>query len=339
MGTKSFSTARLLIVRILSQPGSTVTTQTIISGPNSVFVEFPKPKEPEPVVWILRDVNYSDLRQIRGISAKIARRIRQVVLRTVFKDWKDLEKRTRIKPKGLAALMQHVKTKMPKPPEPKDIRYKWHCVVCKVDWCARCKIKWHDGETCLDIKLKDKFKESELEMMKLVREGKLFKCECGKFIEKAEGCKYMKCSCGRFFCWACKTLLTADHQDHKCKINGMYMPEEEARGFAAPVVAHRPPVHDPLAAMHRLRPTFGPPHPMGFGDLVARLRDVIHRGPDIRPEMHRGFRIPVHPWPRADPGEILIPPPAPLGRHGWWPPPHRRPPHRRPPHTSHRGPR
>jgi len=125
-------------------------------------VEFPKPKEPEPVVWILRDVNYSDLRQIRGISAKIARRIRQVVLRTVFKDWKDLEKRTRIKPKGLAALMQHVKTKMPKPPEPKDIRYKWHCVVCKVDWCARCKIKWHDGETCLDIKLKDKFKESEL---------------------------------------------------------------------------------------------------------------------------------------------------------------------------------
>jgi len=103
-----------------------------------------------------------------------------------------------------------------------------------VTWCVRCKVKWHEGMSCLDHKLKDKFKEEEKGMAKLVKEGKLFKCKCGKYIEKADGCKYMRCSCGKYFCWACKKVLKTDHQDHKCTVRGLYIERERNQFFGPP---------------------------------------------------------------------------------------------------------
>mmetsp|Transcript_28988 Transcript_28988/g.40384 ORF Transcript_28988/g.40384 Transcript_28988/m.40384 type:complete len:803 (+) Transcript_28988:83-2491(+) len=251
--------------------------------PNSVIVDFPKPKEPEPPVEMVTSMRFGELRRIKGVSARLARAIRQNGAIGGFQSWNHLKKITMARDTAVDAIRQNLKHKMPKPPEPSDIRYRWLCQVCKEVWCVRCKIKWHDHETCLDIKLKDKFKKGENHLMKLVEKGNLFRCKCGKFIEKAEGCKYMECKCGLHFCWACKQFLERAHQEHECTIQGLYLEpernaeaedyeddyEDEEINMAEGFIGDRHDLYlnliDMRDVMARLRQQhgFGPPH--GFG--------------------------------------------------------------------------
>eukprot|EP00466_Bigelowiella_natans_P002218 jgi/Bigna1/82523/fgenesh1_pg.93_\ len=185
--------------------------------PNSVIIDFPKPKEPEAPVSLVSTLKYGELRKIKGVYPGLARIIRQRCAVGTLRDWDDLQRAIGAPSSTIKAIRQNLKSKMPKPPEPSDFRYRWPCQACKKVWCVRCKIEWHEGKTCLDVKLKDKFKKGEDDMMKLVEQGDLFKCKCGKFIEKSEGCKYMKCKCGLYFCWACKKKKTIKNTAALCR--------------------------------------------------------------------------------------------------------------------------
>lgn len=244
--------------------------------PNSVAVDPDDEKPPpEPPLDILRVMTNKELLRIKRIGNGTVRRIRMLfrALKPPIRDWKDLQSRGDLSRRKIDALRRAARSRMPQPPPRSDIRFRWRCGQCEASWCVHCKVPWHEGQSCLDYKLRDKFRKGEQDMQKLIKEGKLFKCECGKYIERSEGCKFMKCTCGKFFCWACKKLLRKDHQQHKCHVKGLYFQNEQQQvhGAQGPVryaeaVADRPrrPGDEPdmlmpfiMDQMHRLRGLMG----------------------------------------------------------------------------------
>jgi hypothetical protein len=106
---------------------------------------------------------------------------------------------------------------------------RWVCKKCKASNCFTCKALWHQGLTCMQIKLKRENDPASLALLQQTTK----KCPgCGHRIEKNRFCKDMICQksvgtassripslhlgqqadskgtggCGIEFCWACKII-------------------------------------------------------------------------------------------------------------------------------------
>ena len=82
---------------------------------------------------------------------------------------------------------------------------KFHCPVCKKDYCLDCRTDWHDGINCEYNKEQQKKKEKKGEKVKTdAGTVKLKKCpKCNVWTPKLAGSNIMTCECGKKFCYTC----------------------------------------------------------------------------------------------------------------------------------------
>lgn len=81
------------------------------------------------------------------------------------------------------------------------------CRNCDLTFCSVCKIRWHSGKTCAELR------NEEEELPISDDEGSLIKrCpNCHVLIERDEGCAQMMCKrCKHVFCWHCLASLDDD---------------------------------------------------------------------------------------------------------------------------------
>jgi len=78
------------------------------------------------------------------------------------------------------------------------------CPVCKERYCFNCMVKYHDGQTCAEYKINNKFDKNDVKFIDLMKARKFKQCpKCHYWIEKSEGCNSMSCRCGLTFCYGC----------------------------------------------------------------------------------------------------------------------------------------
>jgi hypothetical protein len=84
--------------------------------------------------------------------------------------------------------------------------------ACELIFCYECRVKWHEGETCEEFKLKQRNTKTEEEVLsETYALENLQECpNCNIWVEKIDGCEYVMCTaCHHEFCWDC--LEPHDH--------------------------------------------------------------------------------------------------------------------------------
>src|ERR1700722_497999 len=71
-----------------------------------------------------------------------------------------------------------------------DDNRRWECQKCKESNCFTCKTLWHEGSTCMQIKLK---RENDPASLTLLQQTTKNCPGCGHRIEKNRFCKDMIC--------------------------------------------------------------------------------------------------------------------------------------------------
>ena len=84
------------------------------------------------------------------------------------------------------------------------------CPSCFSTICSACNEEAHEGMTCEERRVhRDPGEQERLFNVWANEHGK--QCpECGRMIEKSEGCNHMTCLCGAHFCWKCGKSFSAD---------------------------------------------------------------------------------------------------------------------------------
>lgn len=84
--------------------------------------------------------------------------------------------------------------------------------VCELNFCYECRIVWHEGETCEEVKARqEKAMSPEEALSETYAKENLQECpNCNIWVEKIDGCEYVQCfACQHEFCWDC--LEPHDH--------------------------------------------------------------------------------------------------------------------------------
>ncbi|KAL4481839.1 hypothetical protein ABPG74_007928 [Tetrahymena malaccensis] len=78
------------------------------------------------------------------------------------------------------------------------------CPTCKKSYCLTCKCDFHEGQTCKEYQISNKFTEQDEHFEKYVKGQKFKQClKCKMWVEKTTGCDHMTCRCGYQFCYKC----------------------------------------------------------------------------------------------------------------------------------------
>ncbi|XP_045822235.1 E3 ubiquitin-protein ligase RSL1-like [Trifolium pratense] len=103
-----------------------------------------------------------------------------------------------------------------------DIRGKFvtnsKCPSCHRNFCAQCKVPWHEGMDCQkfqQLKWGDKY-DLDIKFLELAKRKKWKRCpNCSMFVNRSRGCNDMLCRCGCHFCYRCGKKW-GFHTRHKC---------------------------------------------------------------------------------------------------------------------------
>lgn len=132
-----------------------------------------------------------------------------------------------ILPNGIEfALAQYYTTQMATRPSvpvtPDTSTFCISCHSCGLQFCARCKVKWHDQMSCEifeSIKEDEAQNEVDVALFTLMSEKKWRRCRnCGWCIERIDGCNHMMCKCGKAFCFRCGSMYLNSRPS--CRCNG-----------------------------------------------------------------------------------------------------------------------
>lgn len=78
------------------------------------------------------------------------------------------------------------------------------CAICATNYCIDCKVKFHEGMSCSEWKLKQVNTNHQAAIEKLVSDLKMKKCnKCEQVILRTQGCNHMTCVCKYEFCYIC----------------------------------------------------------------------------------------------------------------------------------------
>ncbi|OIT20369.1 PREDICTED: probable E3 ubiquitin-protein ligase RNF217 [Nicotiana attenuata] len=73
------------------------------------------------------------------------------------------------------------------------------CPNCKSLFCFQCKLPWHAGLRCGELR-----DENDVAFRVLAKRKKWKRCpKCRHFVELVDGCKSVRCRCGAKFCYKC----------------------------------------------------------------------------------------------------------------------------------------
>lgn len=96
------------------------------------------------------------------------------------------------------------------------------CPSCGLQFCARCKVKWHEQVSCEiyeSLKAEEIHNETDMTLFSLMSEKKWRRCRnCGWCIERSSGCNHMMCKCGKAFCFRCGASYLNSRPS--CRCNG-----------------------------------------------------------------------------------------------------------------------
>ena len=109
------------------------------------------------------------------------------------------------------------------------------CPSCFSTICSACDEEAHEGMTCQERRLhKDPAEQDRLFNVWANEHGK--QCpECGRVIEKNEGCNHMTCRCGAHFCWQCgESFSAAEIYNHMAAAHGGIYTRDQAPAWANP---------------------------------------------------------------------------------------------------------
>ncbi|XP_037441523.1 probable E3 ubiquitin-protein ligase RNF144A-B isoform X1 [Triticum dicoccoides] len=95
------------------------------------------------------------------------------------------------------------------------------CPHCHRMFCARCRVPWHDGIKCKELRRlgDDEKGETDLMLKKLANKKKWQRCpSCKMYVSRIAGCLLMKCRCKQYFCYHCAAPMSkALHYCKNCK--------------------------------------------------------------------------------------------------------------------------
>lgn len=81
------------------------------------------------------------------------------------------------------------------------------CGKCQKAYCLKCRVPWHDKQTCEEFKLSNTEDENDVKFKELVQGANFKQCpHCKFWVEKTMGCNHMRCKCGNDFCYLCGGL-------------------------------------------------------------------------------------------------------------------------------------
>ncbi|KAL4512950.1 hypothetical protein ABPG72_017635 [Tetrahymena utriculariae] len=81
---------------------------------------------------------------------------------------------------------------------------KLNCPGCKKLYCLACKSDFHEGQTCKEYQISNKYTEQDKNFEQLVKGQKFKQCsKCKMWVEKITGCDHMTCRCRYQFCYKC----------------------------------------------------------------------------------------------------------------------------------------
>lgn len=84
---------------------------------------------------------------------------------------------------------------------------RYSCPLCKKEYCLRCKVNFHNGQTCekyQESEINKKSQNADTQFMNFVKGTNYKQCPSCKFwVEKSSGCNHMVCRCRYEFCYAC----------------------------------------------------------------------------------------------------------------------------------------
>jgi len=106
---------------------------------------------------------------------------------------------------------------------PGGIPEDFNCPECTKHYCIRCKVIYHENQTCEEYQIGADPDKNEAAFEELVK-GKEFKqCpHCTAWVEKSEGCMHMTCRCGKEFCYRCGGVyLECEHTRHDNRVGFM----------------------------------------------------------------------------------------------------------------------
>ncbi|CAD8053607.1 unnamed protein product [Paramecium sonneborni] len=120
------------------------------------------------------------------------------------------------------------------------------CQNCKMEFCLKCKLTKHNGQTCIQALRLKQITKTRLKFLKQVENSSTQKIcpHCFIVIEKYSGCNFMTCqskSCNskKYFCFQCgEPLQHSESKDHfedsdpfygRCniKINGKWVEQDK----------------------------------------------------------------------------------------------------------------
>jgi len=92
------------------------------------------------------------------------------------------------------------------------------CISCNSAFCAQCKIVWHSGVTCEELKATREKSDEFKELLQLSSTLGWKQCPtCRTVVSKSTGCNHMQCKCGAEFCYSCGLKLQLKHEG-KCEV-------------------------------------------------------------------------------------------------------------------------
>ncbi|KAG8050182.1 hypothetical protein GUJ93_ZPchr0009g2144 [Zizania palustris] len=95
------------------------------------------------------------------------------------------------------------------------------CPHCHRMFCARCRVPWHDGIKCKELRKlgDDERGQEDLMFKKLAEKKKWQRCpNCKMFVSRITGCLQIKCRCKQYFCYHCAAPMKKDgHYCNNCK--------------------------------------------------------------------------------------------------------------------------
>ncbi|XP_003578130.1 E3 ubiquitin-protein ligase RNF144A isoform X2 [Brachypodium distachyon] len=95
------------------------------------------------------------------------------------------------------------------------------CPHCHRLFCARCRVPWHDGIKCKELRKLGDDEKGEVDLMfkKLADKKKWQRCpSCKVYVSRIAGCLLMKCRCKQYFCYHCAAPMKKDlHYCRNCK--------------------------------------------------------------------------------------------------------------------------
>lgn len=78
------------------------------------------------------------------------------------------------------------------------------CPHCGHESCQKCRLSYHEGQTCEEFRAHRGIAEEDPEFSHLVKSLKWRACtHCGSIVEKTEGCNQMTCRCYHVYCYKC----------------------------------------------------------------------------------------------------------------------------------------